>query len=1627
MDKRGAGHIIKKIVKITLLTLLGIIIAVPVLLYIPFVQNIAKNIAISQLEKSTGMDINLDYIRLKFPLRVELSGLSMIEATGDTLLSARQADLDVAFWPLFSGNISVTDAHLADASYRLNSPDSAVYMLARIDRFSTEGTNLKFNMERINVGRTLLDGADIYLVLKDTVTAEQPDTTPPSPMVICATDLEMRNVRFHMRMMPTIDSLDTFIPAARLLDGRIDMLAHTIDARSLSVDSITAAYFTPSEAVLADYPVRPDSLTATAPADDGTPPWAIRVSQIDITGRQATYATAGAVPAAGLDMSYLQADDITIRVDTFYSCGADLRVPLTRLSATERCGLALTASGLFAMDSTSMTASDFALSTPASALRLDALMGLEGSLTEDPDVPLRLKAGGNLAMSDVALAFPTLGTTLRDIPADAALQLVADISGSSGSLDINTLKAELPRMLSVKASGHVDSPMDFNRMAGKVDIDGRLNNIAFLKPMMLDAATAREVRLPAFAIKGSVDYSPGLIAGNIALTSGGGRAGAKGRWNRNSDGYDAALTIDRFPLQSFLPALGVADISATLDARGRGFDIYSPRTRATADINLEHLEYQGNIIEGITLQADLDSCRLNARIFSPVPSADLDAHLIATISKTACDWNLSGSVNHLDLKRFGLADSTMEGSLDLVTDGSYNLKSGDIDARLTVDRLNWMMGEDRLMTDRLQADLNSTDSISTASLSSGDLDIRLTTLCRIDTLLGRMTAVSAELSKQLDDKNIDVRRLQAAIPPLHLSLAAGSDNIASNYLRESSDITFRSASLSVSNDSLITILGAIDGLTAGQTRIDRLTIDANQHGKFLVYRLAMDNKPGTLDNFAHVNLSGFISEDKISAMFKQSDIKGRQGFFLGANAAISDSTVTLRFVPYTPTIAYKKWKINPDNRLSYNFRTTHFDANLRLSSDSSSLSLYTEHSPLFGTDTIHSGQEDVILRLDNIVLQEWLSISPFAPPIKGDIDADLRFRWNKDAITGNGTAKLNDLYYGRDRVGSFALDIDVANETRSRALRADFGLMVDGVKVITARGHINDSTRVNPFMLDFSMIHFPLRVLNPFIGKDVAQLSGMLNGRMDITGTMAEPQFNGFIDFDSTAVRLAMTGTDYRFSEVRIPVDSNVVHFNRFTIAGLNDNPLYIDGTVDARRLTDIRFDLALNARDMQIVNTNRPRGANIYGKAFIDLDATARGNLDFMAVNADLAILSGTNVTYVMTDATSTLTPQSNSDMVRFVSFADTTQVAKSDSIIRSSMALLLDARLSIQPGTTINVDLSTDGKNRVQVVGSGDFSYSMTPMNGDGRLTGRYTISSGFVRYTPQISTGSYSMAIMSEKNFKFQEGSYIAFNGDILNPTLNIHAVDRLKANVTQEGQNSRLVNFDIGLSVTNTLENMRVAFDLSTDDDITISNELQAMSPEQRANQAMNMLLYNQYTGPGTKANANLSGNPLYAFLASQLNSWAANNIRGVDITFGIDQYDTTTDGARATTTSYSYRVSKTLFNDRFKIVVGGNYSTDADADENLEQNLISDVSFEYMLNRSGSMYLRLFRHVGYESILEGEITETGVGFVMKRKLNTLRDLFRFAPPRPDKAPDTPTAAPAETPIKPDSDNDSETQK
>ena len=88
------------------------------------------------------------------------------------------------------------------------------------------------------------------------------------------------------------------------------------------------------------------------------------------------------------------------------------------------------------------------------------------------------------------------------------------------------------------------------------------------------------------------------------------------------------------------------------------------------------------------------------------------------------------------------------------------------------------------------------------------------------------------------------------------------------------------------------------------------------------------------------------------------------------------------------------------------------------------------------------------------------------------------------------------------------------------------------------------------------------------------------------------------------------------------------------------------------------------------------------------------------------------------------------------------------------------------------------------------------------------------------------------------------------------------------------------------------------------------------------------------------------------------------------------------------------MAKTLFNDRFKIVVGGEYSPDAIESEQIGATLFNDISLEYYLNDNASRYLKLFRHNSYENVLEGPVTETGVAYVLKRKLTNLKNLFKF---------------------------------
>ena len=101
-----------------------IVVLLAVLLYVPPVQNWAVDQVANYVSSSTRMTVNVDRVRLRFPLDLAVYGLratqpndSLYNVT-DTIVDARQLNVSVRLMPLLKSNVVVDQLDFNDV--RLN-------------------------------------------------------------------------------------------------------------------------------------------------------------------------------------------------------------------------------------------------------------------------------------------------------------------------------------------------------------------------------------------------------------------------------------------------------------------------------------------------------------------------------------------------------------------------------------------------------------------------------------------------------------------------------------------------------------------------------------------------------------------------------------------------------------------------------------------------------------------------------------------------------------------------------------------------------------------------------------------------------------------------------------------------------------------------------------------------------------------------------------------------------------------------------------------------------------------------------------------------------------------------------------------------------------------------------------------------------------------------------------------------------------------------------------------------------------------------------------------------------------------------------------------------------------------
>ena len=1265
-----------------------------------------------------------------------------------------------------------------------------------------------------------------------------------------------------------------------------------------------------------------------------------------LTGASVNYDTGNALPAEGFDPSHIALRDIRIGIDSVLYQGRNMNAVIREFSMNERSGLSVTSlTGRVFADSTLIRVPYFRLLTPHSEMNLTAQTYWE--LVNIPTTG-RLTARFNalIGKQDVLLFAGELPDAFKDAYPFRPLVVQAGTEGNLKSMQISRFKIDLPGAFSLDGGGELYNLMDSVTRSAAIDLKMRTENLNFLTALADMKPGAPLVIPDSMLLDARLGMEGPKYDARLQLKEKEGRLNLTANLNTNTEVYSADLKIEDLQVNHFLPHDSIYELTTSLSARGRGLDFTSYRSVATVNASIDKLHYADYRISGI---------ELSGAVKNAVATAQLTSDNALLKMKADAEYHL--------------AHRYPDGKVEL-----------DVTSLDTEKLVGVSLGKEKVLAFQFTGEVRK-ERVFT-HLTSGDLKLNLSARAGLEPLIRQSTHFADILMRQLDNKELNHAELRKALPTAIFSFSAGRNNPMAWYLA-TQKISYQDASVKIgcAPDWGINGKASLHALKIDTLQLDTIFLTLKQDTSRISLHGGVINGPKNPQISFKSILTGEIRDKDAELTAQYINDKGKTGLLFGVNAKPlyggrgKGNGIALTLIPEEPVIAFHKFRFEEHHNWIYLHNNMRVYANVDMQ-DNEGMGIRMQSLP---SDTVSLQNMDVELR--RIRLDELFSILPYMPDITGLLSAEAHYIQTENSLELSAEASIDELTYERQRIGDVSLGATWLPGEAGKQYVNTY-LTHEGTEIMVADGALYPTiSGKDSIVVNSTLEHFPLTIANVFVPDQVVTLSGDMDGDLHITGYTDTPLINGGLSLDSVSVYARQADARFTFDNRPIQVQNNRIVFDKFAIYTTSKNPFSIDGYVDFRDMSRPMANLKLFAENYTLLNAKRTKESMVYGKVFVDLDATVRGPLEALMMRGNVNLLGNTDVTYVLTD--SPLTVQDRlSDLVTFTSFADTTSLNKEEVPTLSLGGLDMIMTVHIDPAVRLKADLSADRSSRVELEGGGDLSLQYTPQ-GDLTLTGRYTLTGGMMKY---------ALPVIPLKEFQIQNGSYVDWTGNPMDPLLNFRATERMRASVSQEDGTSRMVNFDISIVVKNRLDNLSLAFEIDAPDDASVQNQLAGMGPDERSKQAVAMLatgIFLADSGSGGGMNLNM-GAALNSVLASQINA-LTGNMKNASLSFGVEDHDDSDAGGKRT--DYSFRYSQRLFNDRFQIVLGGKVSTGANATNDVE-SFIDNISLEYRLDQSGTRYIRLFHNKNYESVFEGEITETGVGLVLRKKMDRLSELFIF---------------------------------
>ena len=1276
----------------------------------------------------------------------------------------------------------------------------------------------------------------------------------------------------------------------------------------------------------------------------------------------------------GLDYNHLDLSHISIGIDSIYYHDPTLRLVMRHVALREKSGLQVTdLTGPVEMENGTLRLPKFHLKTPDSeiAVEMDMPLNLMDSIAPG-QLQLRLRA--QVGKKDVMVFLADMPQGFRDRWPDSPLQVEGALSGNMQHMEFSDVEMTLPSAFHATVTGYADHLDNPKQLRADVQFQAQGGDLSLLL-QMLPRQMQRDYRIPnGIRAEGRVKADRANYTFDVTANEDKGRVKLQGQLNADLMRYDATLHVDQLNVHHFMPRDSIYTVTADVKVQGQGTDFLSPRTQLTADAQIQHLRYGHWNLDNMTAQATIRNGHALVDVLSDNPLVNGRLNVDALLNTKKLNATITADLNTVNLYKMRLVDKPLSlglcGHVDVTSDMKLTHYVSGLISDITVRD-----SSKSLRSEFVGLHLNTTSDTTIVRAQSGDFIVKLDGSGNYEQLLKQLIVLSDSASAQLSNKIIDQPALRRLLPTMRVHVESKRDNPLVTILKSQGvDFTQLLFDMATSPETGVNGNGFVHSLTYDDVRLDTINFRLTQRKNHLSFGGQIRNNKNNPQFVFNALFDGILQERGATFGVRYYDSDNKLGARIGAQAEMLDSGLNVRLMPETPTLGYKLFKLNADNYifLGNNKRVkAHIDL---LAEDGMGVKIYSEESD-------PTALQDITVSLNKFNLDEVTSVIPYMPRMTGMLHGDYHVVQDAEGhLSVASDMSVRDMTYERSPIGNVSTELlylqqgDSAHVVEARLMKddAEIGLL-SGTYYHVGGGSLDAMLQLE---------RMPLNIVNGFVSDHLFGLQGYGDGKMSVRGPLSRPQVNGEIYLDSSYVESVPYGVSLRFDNDPVRIVDSKLLLDNFTLYSYNENPLNIQGSVDFSDLDRVMVDVRMRARNFQIIGAKENPHSVAYGKAFVNVFASMRGPADNLNMRGRLEVLGSTDMAYILRDTPLT-TDNHLDNLVKFKDFSDTAQVFVNRPPLNG---FTMDMTLDVSMGAHIMAYLNADHSNFIDLMGGGTLRMLYTPTD-NLRLTGRYTLSNGEMKY---------SLPVIPLKTFVIQNGSYIEFTGDPMNPTLNITATERTKATVTGSNGAGRSVDFDCGVVVTKTLKDMGVVFTLDAPEDMQLHSELQSMSVEQRGKLAVTMLTTGMYLADGNTQPFSMNS-ALSSFLNSEINNITGNALRTIDLSFGVDQ---SLDGTGQTHTDYSFKFAKRFLNNRLKIAVGGKVSSGAELQQR-NKSFFDNVSLEYRLDDTANKYLTLFFQNNSYDWLDGYTQKYGGGFIWRRRIQRFTDIFRFKDPAPQR--------------------------